>query len=53
MTFLNQNFRNSPFFVAEPDNWHLLKGAPLEVVKEFNDFMELYAKKEKARINGN
>lgn len=32
-------FMNSPFFVMEEDNWHLLPGAPEEVVKEFNDYM--------------
>lgn len=30
------NFFSSPFFVPEPDNWHLLPGAPKEVRDEFN-----------------
>lgn len=33
-------FYDSPYFVDEPGNWHLKPGAPEEVVKEFNDFME-------------
>jgi hypothetical protein len=33
-------FMNSPFFVEEPDNWHLKPGAPEEVVKEFEEFMK-------------
>ena len=34
------NFTKSPYFVDEPGNWHLKPGAPDEVVKEFNEFME-------------
>ncbi|WP_433958548.1 hypothetical protein [Cytobacillus horneckiae] len=34
------NFIKSPYFVAEPGNWHLKPGAPAEVVKEFNEFMQ-------------
>ena len=33
-------FYDSPFFVDEPGNWHLKPGAPEEVVKEFQNFME-------------
>ena len=32
-------FFNSPYFVAEPDNWHLKPGAPEDVKKEFEEFM--------------
>ncbi len=32
-------FMDSPFFVMEEDNWHLKEGAPKDVVKEFNDYM--------------
>ena len=32
-------FMDSPFFVMEEDNWHLKEGAPEDVVKEFNDYM--------------
>lgn len=34
-------FMSSPYFVPEPDNWHLLPGAPEEIVKEFEAFMAL------------
>lgn len=33
------NFFTSPYFVMEPDNWHLKEGAPEEVKKEFAEFM--------------
>ena len=33
------NFLDSPYFVEEPGNWHLLPGAPEEVKKEFEEFM--------------
>lgn len=33
------NFMDSPYFVMEEDNWHLKDGAPAEVVKEFNEYM--------------
>lgn len=32
-------FMDSPFFVMEEDNWHLKEGAPEDVVREFNDYM--------------
>lgn len=32
-------FYDSPYFVDEPGNWHLKPGAPEEVVKEFNAYM--------------
>lgn len=31
---------DSPFFVCEEDNWHLLPGAPESVVKEFKEYMK-------------
>lgn len=31
---------NSIYFVPEPDNWHLLPGAPEDMVQEFNEYME-------------
>lgn len=34
------NFMDSPYFVMEEDNWHLKEGAPAEVVKEFNEYMQ-------------
>jgi hypothetical protein len=33
------SFADSPYFVAEPGNWHLKPGAPAEVVEEFTQFM--------------
>ena len=30
---------NSPYFVMEPDNWHLKPGAPEKLKKEFKRFM--------------
>ena len=33
-------FVNSPYFVEEPDNWHLKEGAPEEIKKEFEDYMK-------------
>lgn len=35
------DFINSPYFVPEQDNWHLLPNAPDVVKKEFNEFMEM------------
>ena len=34
------NFIDSPFFVMEMDNWHLLPRAPEETIKEFNEIYE-------------
>ena len=33
------SFFTSPYFVPEPDNWHLKDGAPEEVRKEFEEYM--------------
>ena len=33
-------FMESPYFVLEPGNWHLLPGAPADVVKEFEAFIK-------------
>lgn len=32
-------FLDSPYFVGEVDNWHLQEGAPDEVKKEFEEYM--------------
>ena len=43
-------FMDSPYFVMEEDNWHLKPGAPADVIREFNEFMEdlnYYDKTEK------
>ncbi|KAB7668940.1 hypothetical protein [Bacillus sp. B1-b2] len=34
------NFIDSPYFVGEPDNWHLRPDAPKEVVNGYNEFMK-------------
>ena len=34
------DFMDSPYFVCEEDNWHLLPGAPESVVKEFEEYMK-------------
>lgn len=44
-------FVDSPYFVAEPDNWHLLPGAPEDVVKEFEDFMRQQHEAEEAGVD--
>ena len=36
------NFIFSPYFVPEPDNWHLKDGAPQDVIDEFNEYMKQY-----------
>lgn len=32
-------FIDSEFFVGTPGNWHLLPGAPDDIVREFTEFM--------------
>lgn len=34
------SFWNSPYFVPEPDNWHLKEDAPEELKKEFEEYMK-------------
>lgn len=33
-------FWDSPYFVPEPDNWHLTEDAPEELKKEFAEYMK-------------
>lgn len=33
-------FMQSPYFIAEPGNWRLKDGAPEELRREFETFME-------------
>lgn len=40
MSTMSMEFTKSPYFVPEEDNWHLKEGAPEEVVKEFEEYME-------------
>jgi hypothetical protein len=44
MSPVRPNFLSSPYFVDEPFNWHLKPGAPEEVKKEFETFMETLKK---------
>lgn len=44
MSVKSPEFICSPYFVPEPDNWHLKDGAPQEVVDEFIKYMEEYQK---------
>ncbi|MEA4812262.1 MAG: hypothetical protein VB108_06805 [Anaerolineaceae bacterium] len=49
-TMKRPSFMDSSYFVLEPNNWHLLPGAPKEIVEAFNAFMkeleESYSDKE-------
>ncbi|MCW2278730.1 hypothetical protein [Heliophilum fasciatum] len=38
MFTIRPKFFDSPWFVMEPGNWHLLPGAPEDVVKEFEEY---------------
>lgn len=40
------NFITSEYFVAEFGNWHLKEGAPEDIKKEFDEYMERYRKAE-------
>ena len=46
MIGLRPKFMDSPYFVPEFNNWHLLPGAPEEVVKEFEEFKEKVSSSE-------
>lgn len=39
MSRTRPSFLDSPYFVLEPDNWHLTDDAPEEVRKEFEEYM--------------
>ena len=43
-------FIDSPFFYTDDEGFHLKDGAPPEVVKEFNEFMEEYEEAEKRGV---
>lgn len=45
------NFVNSPYFVNESGNWHLKEGAPEEVVKEFEEYMQYTKELEERGID--
>jgi hypothetical protein len=38
------DFMDSPYFVPEPDNWHLKPDAPEELKKKFEEYMKSYEK---------
>ena len=40
-------FFNSPYFVPDPDNWHLKPGAPKEIQEEFEAYMKACQDAEK------
>ena len=40
MSVMKPDFVDSPYFVAEEDNWHLKEGAPEDIKKEFEEYME-------------
>lgn len=40
MSTAKMDFVDSEYFVSEDDNWHLKEGAPEEVKKEFEEYME-------------
>ena len=40
MSVSRPNFVDSPYFVMEDENWHLKEGAPEDVQKEFDEFMQ-------------
>ena len=46
---MRPKFIDSEYFVAEPDNWHLLPNAPEEVRREFEEYM---AEDRRAAENG-
>lgn len=44
----------SPYFVDEPGNWHLKKGAPKELQEELEDYLQsLEETVDSGSINGN
>lgn len=50
MSIRRPKFVDSPYFVMEDGNWHLKEGAPEEVVREFEEYMEYKKELEKRGI---
>lgn len=50
MSVIRPNFIDSPYFVAEEDNWHLKPNAPAEVVAEFEEWMKQQEEAEQRGI---
>lgn len=40
MSMRKPNFFDSPYFVMDVDNWHLMPGASDEIVCEFTEYMK-------------
>lgn len=39
MSQIMPSFWDSPYFIPEPDNWHLTEDAPEELKKEFEEYI--------------
>ena len=50
MSIVKPGFVDSPYFVAEEDNWHLKEGAPEDVKREFEEYMKYEKELEKRGI---
>lgn len=50
MSSVKMNFVNSGYFVPEQDNWHLKEGAPEEIKKEFEEYMQYSKECEKKGV---
>jgi hypothetical protein len=51
---IRPDFTKSPYFVDEPGNWHLKEGAPQELQRELEQYLEsLNEVDESGSINGN
>lgn len=50
MSIKRPDFANSDYFVMEDENWHLKEGAPPEVVKEFEEYVQYCKKMEEKGI---
>lgn len=51
MSIERPKFVDSPYFVMEDENWHLKEGAPEDVKKEFEEYMEYEKEMEKRGID--
>ncbi|MBO9130899.1 hypothetical protein [Bacillus sp. 165] len=53
MPRIRPNFMDSPYFIDEPGNWHLVSGAPEEVQEEFEAYVRsMMIVDEPGTING-
>ena len=54
MPSIEPKFTKSPYFVAEPGNWHLKAGAPPAIQEEFEKYMQsIEDPQSPGTINGN